>query len=246
VTAPIDAGPHFAYAEDARVAGLLHAQAQALELFEAIEERAVIAPGISERAASDAIRDLAGELFGFSRFWHKRIVRAGPNTLQPYRENPPDRIIGADDIVFCDFGPLFEPWEADIGRTYVLGDDPIKHRLSDALPVIFDAGRAYFDAHPDITGAQLYAHILELTEPTGFTFGNSHAGHLVGEFPHEKIAGDEIGSYIAPGSNQPMRRADRSGRQCHWILEVHLVDLERHIGGFYEQLLDLRPRPDAG
>jgi len=25
------------------------------------------------------------------RHWHKRIVRAGPNTLQPYAQNPPDR-----------------------------------------------------------------------------------------------------------------------------------------------------------
>ena len=36
-----------------------------------------------------------------------------------------------------------------------------------------------------------------------------------------------------------MRRTDRVGRQCHWILEVHLVDRDRAIGGFFEQLLTL-------
>jgi hypothetical protein len=36
-----------------------------------------------------------------------------------------------------------------------------------------------------------------------------------------------------------MRRHDRAGRVCHWILEIHLTDTERHFGGFYEQLLDL-------
>jgi hypothetical protein len=36
-----------------------------------------------------------------------------------------------------------------------------------------------------------------------------------------------------------MRRTDRSGRAGHWILEVHLVDRDRQIGGFYEELLDL-------
>ena len=36
-----------------------------------------------------------------------------------------------------------------------------------------------------------------------------------------------------------MRRQDRTGRECHWILEVHLVDTEKQIGGFYEELLDL-------
>jgi hypothetical protein len=36
-----------------------------------------------------------------------------------------------------------------------------------------------------------------------------------------------------------MRRRDKTGRLCHWILEIHLVDTAREFGGFYEQLLDL-------
>jgi hypothetical protein len=81
--------------------------------------------------------------------------------------------------------------------------------------------------------------MTELARNAGWEFGGSIAGHLVGQFPHEKIAGDSIESYIAPGSDQPMRRRDRTGRFCHWILEVHLIDRERQIGGFYEELLDL-------
>jgi Xaa-Pro aminopeptidase len=225
--------------EEARAARLLDAQAKAVELFAAIEPRGLIKPGVREIEASNAIRDLAAEMFGVSRHWHKRIVRAGPNTLQPYKENPPDREITADDIVFCDFGPIFEEWEADFGRTYVLGDDPVKLRLRDDLPVMFDAGRQHFDEHPDITGAQLYAYMTALARAAGWEFGGSIAGHLVGQFPHEKIDGAQIESYIAPGSNNPMRRHDANGQVCHWILEVHLVDLERQIGGFYEELLDL-------
>ena len=122
--------------EDLRAARLLDAQAKAAELFAAIEPRGIIAAGVREVEASNAIRDLAADMFGVDRHWHKRIVRAGPNTLQPYRQNPPDRVITADDIVFCDFGPVFEQWEADFGRTYVLGDDPVKRRLAEALPVM--------------------------------------------------------------------------------------------------------------
>jgi Xaa-Pro aminopeptidase len=225
--------------EDVRATRLLDAQAKAAELFTAVEERGLIAPGVREVEASNAIRDLAADMYGVSRHWHKRIVRAGVNTLQPYRQNPPDRAIGADDIVFCDFGPIFEEWEADFGRTFVLGDDPVKHRLRDALPVLFDEGRAYFEGRPDITGEQLFAHVTELVRQAGWEYGGPHAGHLVGEFPHEKIAGDDIGSYIAPGSDQPMRRLDRSGRRCHWILEIHLIDRDRQFGGFHEELLDL-------
>jgi Xaa-Pro aminopeptidase len=225
--------------EQVRAAKLLDAQAKAVQLFDAIVERALIVPGVREVAASNAIRDLAAEMFGTTKFWHKRIIRAGVNTLQPYRENPPDRVIEDDDIVFADFGPIFEEFEADFGRTFVLGHDPVKHRLRDALPVIFDAGRAFFESDPEITGAQLYAHVRTLAERDCWEFGNSHSGHLVGQFPHETIDGEKIESYIAPGSDHPMRRLDRSGRQCHWILEIHLVDRERQIGGFHEELLDL-------
>jgi Xaa-Pro aminopeptidase len=227
--------------EAQRVAKLLDAQAKAAELFEAVEARGVLAPGVSEKAASKAIRDLAAQLLGVRRHWHKRIVRAGVNTLQPYRFNPPDRIIEADDIVFCDFGPIFEEWEADFGRTYVLGDDPVKHRLRHDLPVMFDAGRAYFDAHPDVTGEQLFAHVVGLAEQAGWEWGGTIAGHLVGEFPHEENDGDDIHSLVAPGSNRPMRGFDRVGRVCHWILEIHLVDRARQFGGFHEELLDLGP-----
>jgi Xaa-Pro aminopeptidase len=176
-------------------------------------------------------------MFGTRRHWHRRIVRSGPNTLQPYREHPPDRAIEADDIVFLDFGPVFEEWEADFGRTYVLGADPAKLALRDDLPTIWAAGRRHFEATPDITGAQLYAHVVGLAEAAGWRFGGPHSGHLVGEFPHETIDGDRIDSYIAPGNPHPMRRQDRAGRRAHWILEVHLVDPDREIGGFFEQLL---------
>lgn len=34
-----------------------------------------------------------------------------------------------------------------------------------------------------------------------------------------------------------MRSLDKKGHKRHWILEMHLVDRERQIGGFMEQLL---------
>lgn len=148
-------------------------------------------------------------------------------------------MIADDDIVFCDFGPIFEGWEADFGRTFVLGDDPAKQRLRDDLPVVWQAAREFFDNNAEITGEQLYAHVVALSENAGWEFGGKHSGHLVGEFPHETIDGDAIESYIAPGSDQPMRRLDRAGQQAHWILEVHLVDRSREIGGFHEELLDI-------
>ena len=225
--------------ESTRVSRLLDAQEKAAELFAEVESRGLIAAGTGERAASDRIRDLANEMFGVDRFWHKRIVRSGPNTLQPYRQNPPDRIIDEDDIVFVDFGPIFQEWEADFGRTFVLGEDPVKHRLRDDLPVVFAAGRRYFEANPQITGEELFTEVVRLSEQAGWAYGGPHAGHLVGEFPHQTIDGEQVESYIAPGNDHPMRRTDRAGQARHWILEIHLIDRERGFGGFHEELLDL-------
>ena len=229
-----------------RAERLIEAEAKAAALFAEVADRGLIAPGRREAAVSDDVRDLGAELFGTRRHWHKRIVRSGPNTLLTYSENPPDRVIGDDDIVFLDFGPIFAEWEADFGRTFVLGDDPVKLRLRDDLPRIFQAGRDRFEERPDITGAQLYRYVVELAREGGWEFGGPHSGHLVGEFPHESIDGERIDSYIAPGSDGPMRRADRVGQVCHWILEVHLVDRQRGFGGFFEQLLTLRTAADPG
>jgi len=115
--------------ETIRAAELWEAQAKAGQLFREIEARGLIRPGISEGALNAEIYALAQEMFGISTYWHKRIVRAGRNTLLPYDENPPDLVLGEDDILFLDLGPVFEEWEADFGRTFVLGSDPAKLKL---------------------------------------------------------------------------------------------------------------------
>ena len=52
-------------------------------------------------------------------------------------------------------GPVFDEWEADVGRTYVMGSDPEKHRLCKDLPRIFDAIKQYFDDHRDVIAVDI-------------------------------------------------------------------------------------------
>jgi Xaa-Pro aminopeptidase len=225
--------------ESVRAERLLDAQAKAAQLFDEIERRGLIRPGVGEKELSDEINALAADLLGVTRHWHRRIVRAGENTLQPFKEHPPDRVVAEDDIAFLDLGPIFEEWEADFGRTFVLGDDPDKLALRDALPRVWQAGHDYFNEHADVTGAELFDATVESARAEGFGWGSHIAGHLVGEFPHKKIPGTATEWYVMPGSTKPMRRRDPSGRQCHWILEIHLIDPQHRFGGFHEQLLDL-------
>jgi Xaa-Pro aminopeptidase len=211
----------------------------ARELFVAVGEAGILRPGVWDTEASQAVSELAADRFQLERHWHKRIVRSGPNTLQPYSVDPPDRMMTDNDIVFVDFGPIFQGWEADFGRTWVLGDDPAKRRLRDELAPVFSAGKAFFESEPSITAAELYAEVVRLTRERGWEFGNIHCGHLVGEFPHDNLGGGRLDSLICATNHRPLRGLDSSSRVRHWILEIHMIDRRREIGGFYEELLTL-------
>jgi Xaa-Pro dipeptidase len=78
-----------------------------------------------------------------------------------------------------------------------------------------------------------------LAKEAGWEYGGPIAGHLIGVFPHEKIADDKVTLYVHPKNHSRMRMPDASGRQRHWILEIHFVDRARQIGGFYEELLTI-------
>jgi len=223
--------------EETRAAELLAAQQKAEQLFHEIEARGLIRAGITEGELNTAIYNLAKEIFGITTYWHKRIVRAGKNTLLPYAENPPDLTLGEDEILFLDLGPVFEEWEADFGRTFVLGSDPLKKKLKDDIGAAFTEGKRYFHEHPGLKANEYFHYIVGLAKKFGWEYGGPIAGHLIGHFPHERIAEDKVTLYVHPESSLPMRSLDENGRQRHWILEIHFVDREHEIGGFYEELL---------
>ena len=104
---------------------LLVAQIKAEALFAEVVDRGMVAAGKLESELTAEIHALAQSRFGVSRHWHKRLARSGPNTLLTYYDEAADRRITEDDIVYLDFGPVFEEWEADFGRTYVVGTDHI-------------------------------------------------------------------------------------------------------------------------
>jgi Xaa-Pro aminopeptidase len=225
--------------EEKKVTELRLAQRKAEQLFHGVEARGLIRPGIPESQLNKEIYDLAKEMYGISTYWHKRIVRAGANTLLPYAENPPDHTLREDEILFLDLGPVFEDYEADFGRTFVLGSDSAKLKMRDDVTKAFADGKRYFNDNPGITADQLYHHAVSLADKYGWEFGGPIAGHLIGQFPHERIAEDKITLYVHPKSNLPMRSRDERGQIRHWILEIHFVDRERQIGGFFEELLSV-------
>lgn len=211
---------------------LVSAQHKALALIERIEESGCIRFGVSEKELSQEILLLAQEEFNIKRFWHKRIVRAGENTLCPYDENPPNRIVQEDDILFIDLGPILEEWETDLGRTFVVGENQTKQLLCQDTEKLWHEVNDYFHRNIPIRSSDLFSYVQRRAVEMGWEFGGEIAGHLIGRFPHEKISEDEFGNYIHPENH-----AIIDTHQQQWILEIHLVDRKRKIGGFFEQLM---------
>lgn len=216
---------------------LLIAEKKAEALFKEIEKRELILAGKTEKELNKDVYQLAKELFGVKKHWHKRIVRAGKNTLQPYRENPPELTLREDDILFFDFGPVFEEWEADFGRTYVIGGDPLKHKLKQDVETAWHDCRDWYFKHPSATGAQYYSYCVSVAARMGWFFGGPIAGHTIGQFPHEKLHPGQKDNYIHPNNHLELNAPDKNGDARHWILEIHFIDKQKEIGGFFEQLL---------
>ena len=216
---------------------LIEAEKKAAKLFIEIEKRKLISPGKSELKINTEIFDLAYEMYGIKKYWHKRIVRCGENTLFPYNENPSNLMVKEDDILFIDFGPIFEDWEADFGRTYVIGNDPYKLKLKNDIESAWYDCKRYFETKKEITGAELYGYVSEIALDYDWVFGGEIAGHIIGHYPHEKLEKEDKRNYIHPANHENMFNNDRENRVRNWILEIHFVDKEKKIGGFFEQLL---------
>lgn len=222
--------------ERERAASLRDAETKANLLFDEIE-RDLLRAGVSEKELSDEIHALGTKRHGIKTHWHKRVIRSGPNTLLPFTENLTDRIIQEDDVVFVDLGPVFEAWEADFGRTFVLGNDPHKEKLRAACEPMWHTIKARYRENPNMTGEELYDISCEEAKKEGWVWGAYLAGHIIGDFPHERIPKDKTALYIVKGNKEPMSGLDKKGFKRHWILEVHLHDPDRPLGGFFEQLL---------
>ncbi len=217
---------------------LFLSEQKAKELFKAIEDKGLIISGKTEKQLCDEILQVAKEDFGIESHWGKKIVRTGINTLQPYISNPRDLIIQDDDILFFDFHPVFKGWEADLGRTYVLGNDPLKHKIKKDVEAAWQEGNAWYFKQSKLTGAEFFNYAVNLAKSYGYEFGNAIAGHIIGEFPHEQPDDpNDLCLDVHPDNHNDILQLDKNGNKRHWVLELHFVDRKNNIGAFFEQLL---------
>jgi Xaa-Pro aminopeptidase len=217
---------------------LILAEQKAKGLFDSVEKRGLIVAGKSESTLCDEILKIAKEDFGVENHWGKKIVRTGINTLQPYIADPPDLIIEEGDILFFDFHPVFEGWEADLGRTYVLGNDPVKQKIKQDVEAAWHEGNAWYFKQHKLTGAEFFSYATSLANRYGYEFGNAIAGHIIGKFPHEQPDDpNDLCLDVHPDNHNDILQLDKYGNKRHWMLELHFVDKANNTGAFFEQLL---------
>lgn len=217
---------------------LMNAEKISIQFFEAIAHSDLLVPGKTEAQLNLEVQNLALEQFGIEQHWHKKIVRSGPNTLAVYRDNPRDRIIQEDDIVFIDYGPVVDGYEADIGRTYVLGDNAMKWKLKNDVEKAWYETKEWFQKHARLKASDLFQYVVQKAGQYGWTFGGEIAGHIVGKYPHEQPedpASPELD--IHPDNHNDIFLKDSNGDKRTWILELQFVDREKMIGAYFEQIL---------
>jgi len=217
---------------------LLNAQSISVQFFKAIEESNLIIARKSEEQLNSEICDLALNRFGIEKHWHKKIVRAGKNTLAIYPDNPANRTIEKDDILFIDFGPIVEDYEADIGRTYVLGNDPRKLKLKNDVEAAWYDIQDWYQQKTTLKASELFQYAVAKAEELGWEFAGEIAGHIVGKYPHEQPPDPKsLELDIHPENHNDMFLPDANGNERNWILELQFIDRKNEIGGYFEQLL---------
>jgi Xaa-Pro aminopeptidase len=198
------------------------AQTQALQVMQAAA--AQLTTGMTEEEAVALLTNMLA-LAGVDTHWHPPIVRFGRNTSKVYHEkSDPTVSLQATDIFFIDIGPVFDGHEADVGATFVRGDDPVLLRVQQACQQVFTEVAAHW-TDTGISGQALYQFAAQRAAAYEMQLNHQIKGHRVGDFPHKLYASGQLGDYTAPLE---------SGI---WVLEIQLLDPLTGMGGFVEQVL---------
>lgn len=198
------------------------AQQQALQVM--ADAASQFVAGMSEQDAVTLLSQLLTAA-GATTHWHPPIVRFGKNTSKIYKEASDSTVLlQPNDIFFIDIGPVFDEHEADVGATFVLGDDATLQRVQAACHQVFTEVAAHWRDSGE-NGAALYAFAAARAQVLGMQLNHQIKGHRLGDFPHQLYASGELGDFAG---------TLRSGI---WVLEIQLLDPQSGYGGFVEQVL---------
>jgi Xaa-Pro aminopeptidase len=191
----------------------------------AVHEAArAVAPGMTEGQGLERVRQALRD-HGFDADWVAPYVRFGRNTLGKYAEpSDPGVVLGAVDLWFVDVGPLWQGHECDYAETFVVGDDPDRHRLVRDLHAVFDSTARHWRENR-ATGVELYRFAAEQAGSLGWQLDPEMSGHRLGKHPH------------AAFHDGTLAKADFAPSPGLWMLEIQLRHASLPFSAFFEDLL---------
>ncbi|GGP25295.1 M24 family metallopeptidase [Silvimonas amylolytica] len=181
-------------------------------------------PGMVEEDAVAMAKALLAE-HHMLRGWHDVYVRFGTNTTKTFgAESDPGVVLGENDIMFVDIGPVFEKWEGDGGDTFVFGDDPDMKRCAEDARKLFHIVRKKWEADR-CTGEALYQFAVAGARKMGWELNMDLSGHRLSDFPHTLIY------------EGPLADTQFCPSPLLWVLEIHIRHPEKPYGAFFEDML---------
>jgi Xaa-Pro aminopeptidase len=201
---------------------LLEARCRAIAAVRGLARR--VAPGMTEEQGLGLARQ-ALRAQGFESDWVEPYVRFGANTLKRYAEPPePGVLLAHDDVWFVDVGPLWKSHECDYAETFVVGDDPERHRVVRDVRAIFDGTSRHW-RETRATGAALYRFAAAAAAARGWELDLEMAGHRLGVHPH------------ASNHDGTLATADFTPTAGLWMLEIQIRHPGLPYSAFFEDLL---------
>jgi Xaa-Pro aminopeptidase len=191
-----------------------------------LESAAYVVPGMTESEAKTLIGERQARL-GAAKSWHPPQIRFGENTLLPFGEKGQEELrLKEDDIFFFDIGPIFDGHEGDVGRAFVVGQDPEMQKCCRDAEAIWQEVRDHWKTQHK-SGPELYQFARTRAKLRGWVLTAEKAnGHRIADFPH------------AARSRGSIEEFDRNPAPNRWILEIQIRHSVRAFGAFYEDLLN--------
>lgn len=96
-------------------------------------------------------------------------LRLGRDTTCAFNDDPvADEPLRENDVFFLDLGLLIDGHEADVGRTFVIGDFDDARAGVQASEEVFQEGRAHW-LRTNCSGAELYRFAAQRASARGFS-----------------------------------------------------------------------------
>ena len=190
-------------------------------------------PGMDEGALAKLAERLVRS-HGASGSWHSPEVRCGSHTAslsKPRRR----AVLGNDDLVIVDVGPVVDGFAGDFGMTFAVGTPASGPHLIEAGSRVIDEAGSRICGGATYSTRALLALLDEFIAESGFRLGMERRDMLHPMPARGRISRLHVAARLAAHSaSARLGRGIDSALSGPWCIEVMLTD--GRLGAFFEDI----------